>query len=359
MLTKSEKYAKCISFIESDKFGLETYNTLFLFNINVSYLIQTVRLYDTLIQNLGKSDYPTEHGELQLLRLKQYVKLDAISRIEAAIESTLVLIDELSKGYSNVAHSMTYYGIKRPRDIVKKIASNKNGYCMRKVLGLPDIGSLGLDLLERRLLGKIYLETTEIMGSYIKKLALFYDRYRIIYGKHKHGLTLEAGSGFDYSPIVPLFEDSMLFAFDHKTKDDMPIGTLTVKETHFPIGKWFNVQSALKFNKALDDEISEILAILKEVVGYVTFNHIDYALNCGEGYLPTNRIGEDKVNFTFFLKAPLSNEDNAIAQAIMDKLLPMMNLKRGNVYISRSVTDHAILKSLVNDPITNMWFSNR
>jgi hypothetical protein len=358
MLTRSEKQTRCISFIESDKFGLETYNTLFLFNINISYLIETVTIYDRLIQKLGTTEFPLEFNDLRLLRLKQYIKLDAISRIEAAIESTLVLIDELSNGYSNVARSMTYYGIKRPRDIVKKIISTKNPYPMRKVLALPDIGSLELDPAERKLLGTIYIDTTKTAFSYIKKLAKFYDRYRIVYGKHKHGLTLESGSGFDLHPVVPLFEDSMLFAFDHKIKDDMPTGTLTVKETHFPIGKWFNVQSALKFNKALDDEIREILVILKEVIGYVTFNHIDYAMNCGEGYLPTHREN-DQVTLGFYSKTQLNKDDIKIAQSIMNKMIPRMNLDRGNVRVSREITDLHALKSLINDPITNMWFSNR
>lgn len=359
MLTAAEKRRKCISFIESKDFGQETYNTLFLFNVNVSYIIQIVKLYDTLVHKLGTKDFPTEHSELQMLRIKQLVMLDAISRLEAAIESTLILIDELANGYGKLSRTMTFYELTRVRTVMKKIIRRKRPYCMRKVLGLPDIGSLGLSVEERKLLSRLYLETENRMLSHFKKLAMFYDRYRILYGKHKHGLTLEPGGSFYNHPTIAPLEDSILYAYDHKELDDMPIETLTVKETTFRIGNWFNVQSALKFNQAANEELWEMVYILKDVVGYVTWNHLDFALNCGESYLPTDRIDETHITFLFFPNTPLSSEDGKIAQSIMNKLIDKMNLARGGMQTSRSTNDSRVLKSIIYDSVTNLWFTNR
>jgi hypothetical protein len=285
--------------------------------------------------------------------------LDAISKIESAIESTLVLFDELSNGYGKIARTMTYYDLKRVRHVIKKILRRKRPYRMRKVLGLPDISTLGLTIEERKLLSRLYSETEERMLSHIKKLARFYDRYRIVYGKHKHGLTLEAGSSFDTYPTVPSFGDSMLYAYDHKAFDDMPIETFVVKEGTFPIGNWFNVQTALKFNQAANEELWETVAILNDVVSYVTWNHLDYALNCGEGYLPYSKIDEKRITFLFFMKARLDTNDDKLIQSIMDKLIDNMNFGRGGLRTSRSIDDARILKSIIYDPVTNLWFTNR
>jgi hypothetical protein len=80
---------------------------------------------------------------------------------------------------------MTYYDQRLPRQIVEKI--RLKNYNFHKILGLPNISDLPLSRDERKVLARIFQETTHVYLQKISNIAEFYDRYRIIYGKWKHG----------------------------------------------------------------------------------------------------------------------------------------------------------------------------
>jgi hypothetical protein len=80
---------------------------------------------------------------------------------------------------------MTYYDQRLPRQIVEKI--RLKNYNFQKILGLPNISDLPLSRDERKVLARIFQETTHVYLQKISNTAEFYDRYRIIYGKWKHG----------------------------------------------------------------------------------------------------------------------------------------------------------------------------
>jgi hypothetical protein len=54
MLTVDQKKAQCLSFIGSDKFGLDTWVTMTAFIENIRNVISTMRLYYDLINKLDQ-----------------------------------------------------------------------------------------------------------------------------------------------------------------------------------------------------------------------------------------------------------------------------------------------------------------
>lgn len=107
------------------------------------------------------------------------------------IESALVLVHSLSEGYHSLATNMTYYDFNLLRQIIKKI--NKKEYNGHKILGLPDIDTLPVDKVEKKFLANEYSAIIEDLWRSLNRCIVFYDKYRIIYGKSKHGLIFQTG----------------------------------------------------------------------------------------------------------------------------------------------------------------------
>jgi hypothetical protein len=128
---------------------------------------------------------------------------------------------------------MTYYDINYVKDIVRKFANKSNrNVNMRRALGLANPAKLQLSSEERRLLLRVYEETISHTTENLRVLANFYERYRIVYGKSKHGLTIQTGISLisDNDEIMPnhtaQFNKSLLICYDRKERLDMPSGTL-------------------------------------------------------------------------------------------------------------------------------------
>lgn len=90
MLTRKDKIDNFQSFIKSKNFGIDTYKTIYLFNQNALFSVQTVNLYGLLLKKLDK-DIPNSFSDNQLVRIKQMVILDVLMKMEILIESTLAL----------------------------------------------------------------------------------------------------------------------------------------------------------------------------------------------------------------------------------------------------------------------------
>lgn len=118
---------------------------------------------------------------------------------------------------------MTYYDIKFVKDVTRKFADkNKCDINLRRALGLLNPAKLQLTSEERKLLLRIYEETINHIKENLYTLANFYERYRIVYGKTKHGLTIQTGLSFyDNSNLqIPTnkiqFNKSHLVCYDQK-----------------------------------------------------------------------------------------------------------------------------------------------
>jgi hypothetical protein len=354
MLSEQERLKKWESFRDGPDFGKHTWMTLQLYNINIGYLIRAAELYWIVIKRLESGDFEGTHSDSALLRIEQLVALDSISRIQSGIEVTLVLIHELSNGYSGVAQCLTYYPTQLPRQVAENVLAKK--YNLQKIFGLPNISSLGLDPNEWKVIAKLYEESTETLQKMLETLASFYDRYRIIYGKSKHGLTIQSGGGMNTEQTTPNFSESLLFVLDRKEKDDMPKGSVNMKISDPLIQVWFNAQSMIKFGETLENDISAALKTLEEVSRYLSCNHMTYAQNCGEPYLPVYEKESNAFTPWFYGSSQLDLDESQLIDSAVRKIMPDMNIIRTNLFIRRDIRDQRLLSMMLTDPVVNMWF---
>ena len=96
--TNNAKREEALSFINSSKFGIDAWTTIFNFSLNSHNIILTIELYSTLIERLEKGELLTNNNRQDIIRIQQQIVLDAILKIQILIESTLVLIHSLSTG---------------------------------------------------------------------------------------------------------------------------------------------------------------------------------------------------------------------------------------------------------------------
>lgn len=122
MLSLQDKEQQWESFRDSPKFGRHTWITTQLFDINARHLIETVGFYLTLAskkQDRRLTLFLEEDGNNGTR--SQYIVLDAIAKIQTLIETTLVLIEAISHGYSSIAKTMAYYDQRLPCQTLEKI----------------------------------------------------------------------------------------------------------------------------------------------------------------------------------------------------------------------------------------------
>lgn len=354
MLSEQERLQKWEAFRDSPSFGKHTWITLQLYNINMGHLIRTVELYWIVIRRLEKRDFKGDFDDSSLLRIEQLVALDSISRLQSGIEATLVLIHELNQGYSGVGQSLTYYPTQLPRQIAQNILDKK--YNLEKVFGLPNISGLGLEANEKKILAKVYQETEEMLQEMLETLASFYDRYRIIYGKSKHGLTLQTGGGMNTGESTPNFSESLLFVLDSKKEADMPAGHLKLQISDPIIQGWFNAQAVIQFGQLLENDISKALKSLEEVFRYLSSNHMRFAQNCGEPYLPVYEKAKDQYAPWFYGRSSLAPEETRLLESGVGKVLAEMNIVDTRLFIRRDINNPKLLSMMESNPVVNLWF---
>lgn len=123
-----------------------------------------------------------------LVRVKQHIMLDIIIKVMILIETTLVLVDALSTGYQVVAKRLTYYSFSAIYETMKNIRTGQ--YNFRKVLGFPSVDKLPLSKEEQKYLANNFEQSFTIFSNTLNRLIGFYEKFRILYGKSKHGLTI-------------------------------------------------------------------------------------------------------------------------------------------------------------------------
>ena len=359
MLTRDQKIQNANSFIRKS-FGIDTYETINRFNINTHYSFLSIRLYGILIKRLDKGDIPNNLSKQDLLCVKQNIILDVIMKTEILIESTLVLFHTLSTGYyPSVPMNMAYYDFKLIHPIIEKIKKKK--YNMLKILGLPNLKTLPISISEKKFLRKLFLDFGNYCYETLEKVSNFYERYRIIYGKSKHGLSIRLGLNQVLNPQSEPeieFNESILEAIDRKKKTDMPTGCI-ISHPKNQTGDvnlgFYNTCSILKFGDKLLDEIIRTNTFLKEVIEFVCQNHLIHAINCGESYLPLIKR-KGRIGMAIYSKKKLSEEDSNQAGDIFKKIFPLMNT---NAYFKtiREYRTPKINKSLKKQVVTNIWLS--
>jgi hypothetical protein len=158
------------------QFGRHKWITLQLFDANAHHLIETIQIFLALANKIHDKNLMLPLGQNEVNDIRsQYVVMDAIAKIQTLIETTLVLTEGISNGYPSIAKTMTYYDQRLPRQIVEKI--RLKNYNFQKILGLPNINDLHLFRDERKVVARIFQETTRVYWQKISNIAEFYDRY--------------------------------------------------------------------------------------------------------------------------------------------------------------------------------------
>ena len=187
----------------------------------------------------------------------------------------------------------------------------------------------------------------------LKSIIEFYDNFRIVYGKSKHGLTM-------YSGIVEKnntkfeFDKSLLICYDRKNKDTIPKNHIDLKPNiHI---NYFNVLSYILFDKNLTNKIENVLLDLHTIIDYICSNHLTYAMNCGEIYLPHTKK-DNKTIVNFLDLACESEEEKTIFNNLCNKIVKKMNTEYPPLNLPfQGIQD--INEKLDKDNVVNIFLDN-
>jgi len=360
VLSREEKVTNFDSFIKSKKFGIDTWMTIQLFKNNTHYILTTVELYGILIKRLDEGNIPNTFSSRNKVVVKQFILLDVIMKLEILIECILVLIHCLSKDRIKLPKVMVYYDTNLIRTSINKIRDRK--YNMEKILGLLKVSNLPLlSREERKYLACDYSEFIKAMYKNLDTLVEFYENYRLIYGKTKHGLTIIPGlnqrADPNYAEFDPEFEDSLALGHDIKRQSDLPMGYYVAsKKRDSNAGEFFNTMTCVKFNNKLIAKIAKVRSVLDEIVPFICDNHMNYAQNCGESYLPYFHDQENnKIGLIFSNSNSADNDVIKIRREITQKIIPLMNIKYIELTTISEFNKPEIVNSLRNNIVTNIW----
>jgi hypothetical protein len=154
------------------------------------------------------------------IEIRQIILLDVVSKLRSLIEHLLILVHSLDIDNSKISYNLSYYDIQLPIQTIK----NFNKYNLRKILGLCEIDKITKNIEEKKVLSRIYSQTQEYFEQKLRNLMKFYEEYRVLHGKTKHGFIIRMNATIKplsvLSPPVS-FEDSLIQALDKKanTKD--------------------------------------------------------------------------------------------------------------------------------------------
>jgi len=363
MLNREEKIKKFDKFIRSKEFGIDTWMTIHLFKNNCRYVLTTLKLYGILIKRLDEGNIPNTLSSMDKVVVKQFILLDVIMKLEILIESTFVLIHALSKDRNSVPRLMVYYDMNLIGTVIDKIKNRKLN--MEKTIGLLKISRLPLlSNEEKKYLVNDYAEIVEKIYKKLDTLAEFYENFRLIYGKTKHGLTVDPGLNLIAEPNTPeqpnhdiQFEDSLLIGHDIKRKKDLPSGYfVSWNKVNTEEGEFFNTLTCVKFNKEFIDNVTKIISILEELIPYICENHMTFAQNCGESYMPYFHDHKNgKVGLIFSKTNSTEKEVIKMRNEITKKIIPIMNINDIDLTTKTTFANPAIINSIKNNIVTNIW----
>ena len=360
MLTKTEKLNRWWDFVNGPEFGSDTYTVIYLLGTNVKNTITTIELYWELLSR--KLNDGTFNDVLPMaapmIEIKQHIALDMILKTEIIIESSLVFLHHLSQRHNGLGDTMTFYEQNLVDTIIPKVRKRRD-FNMRRALGLADISDLPIDKDERKVLAYVYRESENAAWDALDKMVEFYDKFKMIYHKSKHGLTFQTGSTETTTPASQ-FEKSALIAYHRKSADDKPIGYIEVKPEDLEAPKWFNRIAHLNFGQNLMGEIFTVTEAMKEIVPYVCRSHLIFAANSGEGYLPC-QTGPDNNLIADFLVRPTVNvaelrRIEPILNSIISKLSANMVTNEQVFGINTSYKNSRLVQSIKSNTVTNIRY---
>jgi len=189
MLSEKEKLEQRNDFVKSEKFGLDTLSTLFIFRQNSIDTLNTIGFMGDFIQKMDdRKIFPSNLSESQIIHIKQHLTLDVISKLLVIMEGLFVLMHSLDEGYSQVSKNMLNYPPPSIWTIIKNIKSDS--YSWESVLSFLPSEKFDLSLQEIADLQGMYDHSINVVKNFMLKIVSFYEQFNIVYNKSKHWLSL-------------------------------------------------------------------------------------------------------------------------------------------------------------------------
>ena len=350
-----KKRKECEKFRNSSKFGSTTYFLLGSFQMNLNTVLTTIGLYDVSITKLEEKFKLTitENGSL---RVKHQLILDIVGKIMVLIESFLILCHALSKNYDQVPELMTYYENSLLDQVLKNFKNKK--YNLRKISGLADIGKLHLSNEEQKIISKEYEATCDAIREELSKWAEFYDEFRLIYGKTRHGMSYLTGVNKISDDVISSnFENSLIVAFHRKRIKSLPKNIRVIDPKNKKKNEtWFEIESWLKIQSTLFNKLGVIIKNMGTIGNYIIENHLLFSDNCGEDYVPC-KIEKNKISYGVFYGPKLNNNnDEKTSTKICERIGKNMNIVNRRFSYTLSLNNKEFISAMNEEIITNFWY---
>jgi hypothetical protein len=135
-----------------------------------------------------------------------------------------------------------------------------------------------------------------------------------------------------------------------------------LSSTDIRAGDYYNALALLNFNEKLDTEIKEAMQILEKSIKYVCENHMIHATNCGENYIPCNRVKDTPDTFDVIFLGDtkiFTQHETKSLQGIFNKIVGQMNLMNVGTIVSAEyhISEAVIRVLIMSDSVVNIWLS--
>lgn len=293
-------------FIRSEMFTSATYGVLIVFRDNIARMINLIELHGILLKRIESGDIKHNFPEKELTKIKQLILVDSLSKTMILIESLLNLLNCLAKfAYKEIPRKMIRYKLNRILGFIERFQKNK--ISIWKVAGFPKIEFLknncGLTKEEGKFIDDILNDSCEAIKHAIDDIIKFYQANRIHYGKFKHGLLFMPG--LSLSKKNQETPNSFFISFDRLGRK--PVQLCFEGRKIYPEGlEWFNTYGVLQYSKETFRRYSVVLGQIKSLSEHIINNHLLWASNCGQDYLPMRRVPVAKLKSRFTLRRNLT-----------------------------------------------------
>ena len=252
-------------------------------------MIRLIELEGIMLKKIDKGEIKHDMPEDYLLKVKQFILLDALAKIMMLIEGTMILCFGLSScKKTKISRLMSRYQTKHLEKFIKRL---ENGQVdIWKLLALPSLEKLqkncGLTDEEREKIRELFNESCNAVKKTLSALIKFYEKNKIVYWKFKHGLSII--TGFKLIPKKNNGLPPLLWAIDRLSRK--PSFVCLEVTNLLPLQLlWFNTISILFYSEKTFQHYSSILSDLRMLVKYIVNNQILWAINCGEDYFPMEK----------------------------------------------------------------------
>lgn len=357
-----EEKKRANEYFIKNKLTYGTYAVLMIFHENITRMTNLIELHIIFLKRIDSGDVKHTFPESELLRLKHLVMMDVLSKIMIMIESLMSLLDCFSRfSHGDIPAKMVRYDLRRINGFIERL--QKGEVSLWRMAGFPGIDRLrnncGLTKDEAKLIDKILHDSCKSIQATLKDIVDFYSANRILFGKFKHGLLFLAGCLFSYKED---YETPKSYYLTFDRLKERPVNLcFEGKEISPPGLEWFNTYSILPYWNRTFELYNDIINGIRRLSEHVIYNHLLWAFNCGEDYLPLKRLSNDEAVVEVYLTKELAEEENQRFQEIAQKvtknvLVPKLRLEAIFNFGKEKV--EKLVKCFLRNQSATIWKTN-